>query len=116
MPHRSLVIRELATFLGVLSHPQRIRIVAELREGECDVTTLQNALGISHSGVSQHLMVLRAHRIVAERKQGRQVFYRLLRPELASWLLASTEFLEADSEVRDLQAAIQKTRRDWAIK
>src|SRR5215472_7680093 len=111
MPHRALVTRGLATFLGVLSHPQRIRIVEELREGEFDVNSLQNALGISHSGVSQHLMVLRAHRIVSEKKIGRQVFYRLRQPGLAAWLLAATEFLGQEGEAHELQKAIRKTQK-----
>jgi DNA-binding transcriptional ArsR family regulator len=116
VPHRTLVTRGLATFLGALSHPQRIRIVEELRAGECDVNTLAGALGISHSGVSQHLMVLRAHRIVAERKQGRQVFYRLRQPGLAAWLLDATEYLGQPDEERQLHEAIRKTRKVWAVK
>ena len=34
MPHRVLVAKELAELLGVLAHPNRIRIIEELREGE----------------------------------------------------------------------------------
>lgn len=115
MPHRLLVTRELAGLFAVLGHPHRIRIIEELREGECDVKSLQDVLGISHSGVSQHLMVLRAHRIVCERRQGRHVFYRLRRPGMASWLLEATEFLEQpESEARKLREAIKKARRAWA--
>ncbi len=114
MPHRLLVTKELAAFLGVLAHPHRIRIIEELRDGECDVKSLQDTLGISHSGVSQHLMVLRAHRMVAERRQGRHVFYRLRQPGMASWLLDATEFLEQESEAQELQEAIRKVRRAWA--
>ncbi|HJT77558.1 MAG TPA: metalloregulator ArsR/SmtB family transcription factor [Gemmataceae bacterium] len=115
MPHRLLVTRELAAFFGVLSHPHRIRIIEELRDGECDVKSLQGTLGISHSGVSQHLMVLRAHRIVAERRQGRHVFYRLRQPGMASWLIDPTEFLEQESEAQELREAIRKARRAWAV-
>lgn len=115
MPHRSVVTKELGAFLAVLAHPHRIRIIEELRDDECDVKSLQGALGISHSGVSQHLMVLRAHRLVSERRQGRQMFYRLRRPEIASWLLDATEFLERESAaVEELRDAIKKTRRAWA--
>jgi DNA-binding transcriptional ArsR family regulator len=116
VPHRVLVTRELAAFFGVLGHPQRIRIIEELRDGECDVRTLQDQLGISHSGVSQHLMVLRAQRIVSERRQGRRVFYRLRQPGMAAWLLEATEFLEQESEAVELREAIRKTRRAWAAK
>ncbi len=116
MPHRVLVTRELAELLAVLGHPHRIRIIEELRDGECDVKSLRDTLGISHSGVSQHLMLLRAHRIVSERREGRHVFYRLRHPEMASWLLDATGFLEPDSEAQELREAIRKTRLAWAAK
>ena len=116
MPHRVLVTRELAELLAVLGHPHRIRIVEELRDGECDVKSLRDSLGISHSGVSQHLMLLRAHRIVSERREGRHVFYRLRQPGMASWLLGATEFLEQESEALELREAIRKTQRAWAVK
>jgi DNA-binding transcriptional ArsR family regulator len=116
MPHRHLVTRELAALFAVLAHPHRIRIIEELRDEEADVKSLQESLGISHSGVSQHLMVLRAHRIVSERREGRRVFYRLLQPEMASWLLDATRFLEQESATLKLREAIRKTRRTWVAK
>lgn len=117
MPHRALVTKELAVFVGVFSHPLRIRIVEELREEERDVNALQAALGISHSGVSQHLMVLRSHRLVSERREGRRVFYRLRQPEIAAWLMDATRFLEHESaEAAELRKAIDKTRKTWAAK
>lgn len=115
MPHRALVAKELAEFLGVLSHPHRIRIIEELRNGEHDVNSLQEALGISHSGVSQHLMVLRANRFVSERREGRRVFYHVRQPEIAAWLLDATRFLESGkNEADELRKAIGKTRRQWS--
>jgi len=116
VPHRVLVTRELAELLAALGHPHRVRIVEELRDGECDVTSLRDTLGISHSGVSQHLMLLRAHGIVCERRQGRHVYYRLRQPRMASWLLDATEFLEQESEALELREAIRETRRIWAAK
>ena len=116
MPHRILVTKELAVLFSVLAHPHRIRIIEELRDRECDVKSLQEKLSISHSGVSQHLMVLRAHRIVCERREGRRVFYRLRQPGMAGWLLDATAFLEQESVALELREAIRKTRRAWAAK
>lgn len=117
MPHRMLVAKELSDLLGVLSHPHRIRIIEELRDGERDVNSLQLALIISHSGVSQHLMLLRAHRLVVERREGRRVFYRLCQPGIASWLLEGTRFLEGETTVvEELRQAIDKTRQTWAAR
>lgn len=115
MPHRALVVKELADFIGVLAHPHRIRIIEELRDGEHDVNSLQESLGISHSGVSQHLMVLRASRLVIERREGRHVFYQLRQPGVARWLLEATQFLEqGTAESAELRKAIGKTREEWA--
>ena len=115
MPHRVLVANELEEMLGVLARPNRILIIEELRDGEHDVNSLQAVLGISHSGVSQHLMLLRAHRLVRERRQGRQVLYRLRHPELAAWLMEAMSFMEEESIVADqLRQAIKKTRVSWA--
>ena len=114
MPHRALVTKELAEFLGVLSHPHRIRIIEELREGEHDVTSLREALGISSSGVSQHLMVMRANRLVSERREGRHVYYQLRQPLIARWLMDAAAFLETETVAGDeLRKAIGKTRRQW---
>jgi len=115
MPHRALVAKELAELLGVLSHPHRIRIIEELRDGEHDVNSLQQCLGISHSGVSQHLMVMRANRLVSERRIGRHVFYQLRQPQIAAWLLDATQFLERGAvDGAELRKAIGKTRKEWA--
>ena len=100
--------------LGVLSHPQRIRIVEELRGEERDVTSLQGILGISHAGVSQHLSLLRAHRLVDERREGRHVYYRLRQPELAAWLAMGIRFLGADLESHaQFQSALERVRVLW---
>jgi DNA-binding transcriptional ArsR family regulator len=107
-----MVAGELARFLGVLAHPNRIHIVEELRGGERDVNALQDALGISHSGVSQHLALLRAHRLVAERRVGRRVFYRLLQPALAAWLTAGLTFIEPESH-QQLHVAVEQVRGLW---
>mgnify|MGYP002785387299 CR=1 FL=1 len=114
MPTRALAARELAKFFGIFSHPDRLRIVEELREGERDVNALQDALGVSHSRTSQNLAVLRSHRIVVERREGRHVFYRLAHPEVADWVLDGLRFLEADlAEVVQRRLAIEAARQVW---
>ena len=115
MPTRAFVSKELAKLLGVLSHPHRIRIIEELREGEKDVNSLQAALGVSHSGVSQHLSLLRSHRLVEERRAGRHVFYHLIQPGLASWLTDGLSFLQTSlHQVNELREAIEITKTLWS--
>jgi DNA-binding transcriptional ArsR family regulator len=114
MPQR-LAVAELAKLLSVLSHRDRIQIVECLRGGERDVNYLQEALGVSHSRVSQHLSRMRASRMVVERREGRHVYYHLKHPRLALWLMEGLSFLEADvSETEALRDAIEQARLVWS--
>lgn len=114
MSQSSLVTKELASLLGVLSHPHRVRIIQELRQGERDVNTLQAALGGSHSGASQHLSLLRAHRVVSERRDGRRVLYQLRDPELAAWLWDGLRFLGGDVVAEEeVRTAVRNVRKLW---
>lgn len=77
----------LAEMLKALGHPDRVRLVEELGETEQDVQTLCDHLGVRQARVSQHLAVLRANKIVEDRREGRHVLYRLARPALAAWIM-----------------------------
>lgn len=115
MPFRTIASRELAEILAVLGHPCRLRIIEEIGGGEHDVATLAKLLGISHSGTSQHLSHLRAHRLVTERREGRRVFYRLANPALSSWLLVGLEVLERNAETsREIKTSLRRARAAWA--
>ncbi|QDV30909.1 HTH-type transcriptional repressor SmtB [Planctopirus ephydatiae] len=97
MPSSTVATREMAELLGVLSHPCRVQIVEELRDSERNVNALQELLGISHSGVSQHLALLRTRKLLKERRSGRHVYYRLANPRLAEWLKMGNVFLDQPS-------------------
>ena len=114
MPGRAVVTQELANLFRVFSHPHRIQIIEELRNGEHDVNALEEALGISHSRVSQQLATLRAHRLVKVRREGRHVYYSLLQPEIARWLSQGLDFLMQRLEQRNqLRDAVEEVRHLW---
>lgn len=114
MPARHIISKELAVLFGVLSHPDRVRIVEELRRGERDVNSLQELLGVSHSRTSQNLAVLRLNRIVTERRDGRHVFYRLEQPDLAAWVLEGVRFLEQGAaRAEATRSAIAVVKQIW---
>ncbi|MEM9173130.1 MAG: metalloregulator ArsR/SmtB family transcription factor [Pseudomonadota bacterium] len=94
MPSRQLVAKELADIFKLIAHPDRIRMIEELRKQEYDVNSLATQLELSGSRVSQHLSLLRAHRIVEERRDGRHHFYHLTQPEIAQWIVAGLVFIE----------------------
>ena len=105
----------MAEFLGAISHPYRIRIIEELSTSEQDVNSLQAILGTSHSTVSQHLSVLKAHKIVKHRKEGNRAFYRLVQSGLANWLLQGLVYIEGDLQSEEiLRSAVAEVKTIWS--
>ena len=110
MPSRILVAKEMGEIFKVLAHPDRIRLFEELRAGEKDVNTLSERLELPSPRVSQHLGLLRLHRIVSERREGRHHFYHLVQPEFAAWIVHGLDYVEGrmtgitESEIDDARA------------
>lgn len=63
--------------LRALSNPDRLLILCLLSEGERSVGELEAALDIVQPTLSQQLTVLRGLRLVATRREGRRIHYRL---------------------------------------
>lgn len=66
-----------AELFGVLSTPMRLRILSSLCYGELSVGELLEKVGTTQPNLSQHLNVLYQSGILAKRKEGAQVFYRV---------------------------------------
>ena len=113
MPSRQVVAKELAELFKVVAHPDRIRLIEELRSGEKDVNTLVEILGLPGPRVSQHLSLLRAHRFVEERRDGRHHYYHLTQPEMAEWIIEGLDFIEG--RMGGISRSVIKTAlRLWA--
>jgi len=77
-----------------LAHPFRIRILELLSAAdECSVAQLQSETGLEASHLSQHLAVLRRHRLVLSERRASHVYYRLSDPRVAHLLTAARELL-----------------------
>lgn len=68
----------MAEFFGMLSDPNRLRILSVLSKQELCVHDLAAVVGMSESAVSHQLRVLRTMRLVSYRKSKRKVYYQLL--------------------------------------
>jgi len=78
------------------------------------VSSLQQLLGASASSVSQHLKLLRAHRLVSERREGRHVYYALVDMELATWLAEGLRFVESEmADTSQIHDAVEHVRQVW---
>lgn len=66
-----------ATLLRLLANEKRLMILCQLADGELAVGDIQPRVGLSQSALSQHLALLRAEGIVATRREGQAIFYRL---------------------------------------
>lgn len=69
--------QKAAEVFALLAHEARLHILDELRRGEACVCHLQAVLGRPQAYVSQQLGILRDASVVADRREGLFVFYRL---------------------------------------
>lgn len=69
-----------AEICKTLSNPKRLEIISALKDGELTVGGLVERLGVTKANVSQHLAILRQHRVVESRREGVNVYYRIHNP------------------------------------
>ena len=72
----------IADMIRALGHPVRLRIVEALRQGECCVSELQDALDLPQAVVSQQLARLKAAGVVSCRRDGMNVRYVVAEPRV----------------------------------
>jgi len=61
-----------------LADPKRLCVLEQLADGERSVSELSRSVGCQVPNMSQHLGVLRTAGLVAGRREGNTVFYRLV--------------------------------------
>src|ERR1700722_12782076 len=84
-----------ADIFQALAHPTRIAILELLGKGELSAGELIEKLDMEQANVSQHLAVLRAKRIVANRKSRNQVFYSVRGPIIVKVLQLMRTYCQA---------------------
>ena len=81
--------QDLTAIFKALAHPVRLQIVDILRRGEVCVCHVETALGQRQPNISQQLRVLREAGLVATRREGARIFYRLRDNTVAAILEAA---------------------------
>ena len=92
-----------AELFGVLSAPTRLRIVCAPIEGERNVSELLEQVAVSQPNMSQHLGMLYRGGVLARRKTGAQIYYRVEHAEvhrLCQALKRQSQFDEVGPKTR----------------
>lgn len=79
-------------YFKALMHPTRLAILNILRDGEECVCHMIAFLGLRQAHVSQHLMILRDFGLVTDRRDGWNIYYRVLQPQIYQVIDAMDDF------------------------
>ena len=75
-----------SAFLKALSHEGRLMILFHLSDGERSVSELERRLGARQAAVSQQLARLRSDGLVASRRIGKTIIYRINDPRVGQMI------------------------------
>lgn len=90
-------LQKLADFYTVFSDYTRVKVLFRLMDGEQRVGDIAEAVGISQSATSHQLRFLRQMGVVAGRRDGKHVYYRLIDGHIETILSTGLEhILEPD--------------------
>ena len=100
IPRRFLEM--MARRFATLADPTRLEIIhCLMKRGEQNVTQIVEATGHTYPNVSKHLRHLRDAKLVARRKEGLQVFYRLEDPLIEKLCKLVCESLLDEFELKE---------------
>ncbi len=109
----------MKTFIRVskaLSDPSRVRIIKLLGHKELCVCELKELLGLAQSTVSKHLRILEEAGLVAFRKDGSWIIYRLADGSDSDYAATMLEnlatWLEDDPELRNMRLQLKRIDRE----
>jgi ArsR family transcriptional regulator len=80
-----------ADLLRAISHPTRLAVLEILRDGEQCVCHMEAILRLRQASISQQLMVLREAGVVEVRRDGLNMYYRVVNPGIFTILDAAYE-------------------------
>jgi rhodanese-related sulfurtransferase len=101
---KDLLYEQVARIGKAMSSPKRLELLEVLAQGEKSVEALAGELSIEIKLTSAHLKVLKESRLVATRKDGKFVFYRLAGPDVANLWVSMRE--SAEEHLIELRVAL----------
>ncbi len=98
-PKKQFLFEKQAEIAKAIAHPLRMAIVDLLKDGEQCVCDIAKHLGSERSNVSRHLSLMVNASVLAYRKEGLKVIYRLKTPCILDFLSCATDCLK--EQLRD---------------
>jgi len=89
----------------VIANQKRLEIIQLLRGRELNVSQMVEMLGLRQANLSQHLTLLRQHKLVTVNKKGREVYYKLADDNIAKAVQLIYLFLQAQYDIQDKPSA-----------
>jgi rhodanese-related sulfurtransferase len=103
---KTALFDEFARTAKALASGRRIELLDVLANGERTVEALAGEVGLTAANTSQHLQILRQAGLVASRREGTSIHYRLAAPEVFElWRTLRTLAASRLAEVERLAAA-----------
>ena len=99
---KNLIYAEIAVMGKAVADPRRLEILDLLSQAEKNVDLLSRETGMSMATTSHHLQILKEAKMVADRKEGKFVFYRISNAGKSAWRMISTLAEENIAEIRKL--------------
>lgn len=101
------VFEAAAQLFNLLSAPMRLRVMCELCDGERNVSDLLARIETTQPNMSQHLSTLYRAGVLARRREGTQVFYRVRSERLLTVCRAVCEDLATEEVPSDVPVVPQ---------
>jgi ArsR family transcriptional regulator len=80
------VFKDRADLIQALAHPKRLEILNLLAQKSLSVTEIYSMLDLPQANISQHLTKLRQVGVVAAKRDGKEIYYRLSDKQVTQFL------------------------------
>ena len=89
-----------AEVFRVMSAPMRLKIISCLCNGERNVTQLLEAIDTTQPNMSQHLNTLYQAGVIGRRREGVQIFYRIINDRVVTLCRAVCTQIAIESDMK----------------
>jgi len=103
-------VRQAAKLFSGFGDPTRLAILTKIAGGERRVSDIVESMGGSQGNISGHLRCLKNCGLVADRRSGREVYYRIAHNEVVDVLRSAEQLLGVTGQHIDLCPNYKPTR------